>query len=166
MLPAKIECLPICHIFCFKVRQNQEFQKKIDAVQAKIRSREAAVADLAVQLKSAETILQQALDETALAVAAIKQSQQNQGRINVHTLINYSAKVAETSGKMQGANTKEPFPSVEAFQHARLFKELVNKKSDLQTTIENLESETQYQSFLGDLTTTTAAENDEELADF
>jgi hypothetical protein len=147
------------------VRQNQEFQARIDQLQDKIRSREADVVDLAVQMRSAETILQQALDQTSSCVAAIKQSQQSHGLVSVHDIINYASKVAYTSGKIPGNDPQEPFPSAELFAYTRLFKELIQRKEEGTSMEGVIESEVAYESFLGDLGTT-ETHDEEELADF
>ena len=136
-------------------------------VESRIRSREADVVDLAVQLKSAETILQQALEQTASCVSAIKLAQQTRGAVSVHDLINYSSKLAYTSGKTPGTSSMvmEPFPSAELFPFSRLMKELLPQKEE-QVAMEGItEAEHTYTSFLGDLGTTQAQE-DEDLADF
>lgn len=149
------------------MRQNQEHQSKIRLLESRIRSREADVVDLAVQLKSAETILQQALEQTASCVSAIKLAQKTRDVVSVHDLINYSSKLAYTSGKTPGTTSMvmEPFPSLEIFPFGRLMKELLPQKEE-QVAMEGIsEAEHTYTSFLGDLGTTQAPE-DEDLADF
>lgn len=133
----------------------------------KIRSREADVVDLAVKLRSAETILQQALEQTATGIAAIKQTQQSQGLVSVYDLINYASKVAYTSGKVPGSNPLEPFPSAELFPLSRLLKELLPRKDESNAMEGIVESDIPYTSYLADIGTTTEnPDNEEDIADF
>jgi len=137
-------------------------------LESRIRSREADVVDLAVQLKSAETILQQALEQTASCISAIKLAQQTRDIVSVYDLINYSSKLAYTSGKTPGTSSMvmEPFPSMELFPYSRLMKELIPKKEE-QVAMEGItEAEHTYTSFLGDLGATQAQAEEEDLADF
>lgn len=123
--------------------------------------------DLALQLRAAETILQGALEETAPCVTAVKQAQQTQGLTSVHDLINYSAKMALTSGKIPGLNPMEPFPGLEHFARSRLMKELMPARDETAAMIGTVEAEP-YVSFLGDVVTSDAQADDEDegLADF
>lgn len=149
-----------------KLKQNQDVQARIDQLQDKIRSREAYVVDLAVKLRSAETILQNALEQTASCVSAIKMTQQSKGLVSVHDLICYASKVAYTSGKIPGSNPLDPFPNHEMFTFSRLLKELLPRKEERSAMEGIIEADTGY-SFLGDITA--APENnqdEEEIADF
>lgn len=149
------------------MRQNQEIQGHIEHVQGRIASREANVRDLALQLRTAESILQGALEETAPCVLAIKQAQQTHGLVSVHDLIDYASKVALTSGKIPGANPWEPFPNAELFPRTRLFKTLIPTRAETMATEGVVEPQGTYQTFLGDLGGTDAAdETEEDLADF
>lgn len=120
--------------------------------------------DLALQLRAAETILQNALEETASCVLAVKQAQQSEGLLSVYDLINYSAKMALTSGKIPGLNPLEPFPNAELFPRTRIMAALIPTRDEPTAMDVPVETEP-YVSFLGDVTTTDAQE-DEELADF
>lgn len=155
----------LTHLFSLSVRQNQEIQGRIDHIQTRIRSREADVRDLALQLRAAETILQNALEETAPCVLAIKQAQQSQGQTSVHELINYASKMALTSGKIPGLNPLEPFPNSELFPRTRLMKELIPTREEVPTTMDVVETEP-YVSFLGDVVTSDQQAEEEDLADF
>lgn len=151
------------------VRQNQYQQSKITLLESRIRSRETDVTDLAIQLNSAETILQQALDKTASCISAIKLAAKTRESISVHDLIDYSSKLAYTSGKAPGLNSMAlgPFPSAELFPYTRLMKELIPTKEEHINLEMSMDADHPITSLLGDIATAQAGdEGDEDLADF
>lgn len=121
--------------------------------------------DLAVQLRSVETLLQGALDDTAACVKAIKQAQNAQRKISVDDLLQYSYKVAYTSGKSHILLPLGPFPSAEVMPYTRLFKELLATKEDSKS-MEVAEADARIDSLLGEVPSHYHETAAEDLVDF
>lgn len=102
------------------VIENQEFQRKINDLESKIKSKEADVLDLALRLRNAEVILQQALDQSSVLVKQLKDAPLNYKNVTLEEIVSYGFTLSLS-------NKLGPFPGTDSLRFTRLYHELDKK---------------------------------------